>query len=111
MLDSTAHDRFLTLLDQHKRILFKIANEYGRGPEDREDLIQEMILQVWRSFGRGDAPSPRPHLVPEISRGLDRMSHARPVDQPSPPRLVVATGWLLLFELPALVLFLTSNYQ
>jgi hypothetical protein len=34
-----------------------------------------------------------------------------PVDQPSPPRLVVATGRLLLFGLPALVLFLTSNYQ
>jgi RNA polymerase sigma-70 factor (ECF subfamily) len=54
MSDATAHDRFLTLLDQHKRMLFKIANVYGRGSEDREDLIQEMILQVWRSFGSYD---------------------------------------------------------
>jgi RNA polymerase sigma-70 factor (ECF subfamily) len=49
-----AHDRFLTLLDQHKRILFKIANAYGRSPTDREDLVQEMVLQLWRSFGRYD---------------------------------------------------------
>jgi hypothetical protein len=37
-------------------------------------------------------------------------THA-PVDQPSPPRLIAATGWLLLLGLPALVLFLTINYQ
>jgi RNA polymerase sigma-70 factor (ECF subfamily) len=54
MPTATAHDRFLTLLDQHRRILFKIANAYGRGPEDREDLVQEMVLQLWRSFRRYD---------------------------------------------------------
>jgi RNA polymerase sigma-70 factor (ECF subfamily) len=54
MSKATAQDRFLTLLDEHKRILFKIANAYGRGPADREDLVQEMVLQLWRSFLRFD---------------------------------------------------------
>jgi RNA polymerase sigma-70 factor (ECF subfamily) len=54
MSKPTPHDRFLTLLDQHKGILFKIANAYGRGLAAREDLVQEMILQLWRSFGRYD---------------------------------------------------------
>jgi RNA polymerase sigma-70 factor (ECF subfamily) len=49
-----AHDRFLALLDQHKGFLFKIANAYGRGAADREDLVQEMALQLWRSFERYD---------------------------------------------------------
>ena len=48
-------DRFLGLLDEHRRILFKVARAYGRGAADREDLIQEMALQLWRSFGRYDA--------------------------------------------------------
>ena len=54
MFQASAHDRFLTLLDQHRRILFKIANAYGRSPENREDLVQEMVLQLWRSFPRYD---------------------------------------------------------
>jgi RNA polymerase sigma-70 factor (ECF subfamily) len=54
MSNPRAHDQFLTLLDQHRRILFKIANLYGRSPADREDLVQEIILQLWRSFTRYD---------------------------------------------------------
>jgi RNA polymerase sigma factor (sigma-70 family) len=49
------HDQFLALLDEHKKILFKIANSYCRRPADREDLVQEMVLQLWRSFGRYDS--------------------------------------------------------
>jgi RNA polymerase sigma-70 factor (ECF subfamily) len=45
-------DRFLLLLEAHKRILFKVAGSYGKTPADREDLAQEMVLQLWRSFHR-----------------------------------------------------------
>ena len=54
MPTSTRQDRFLALLDGHKKSLFKIASSYCREPADREDLIQEMILQIWRSFDRYD---------------------------------------------------------
>ncbi len=47
-------DRFLVLLEEHKKILFKIASLYCRNPGDRDDLVQEMTLQLWRSFGRYD---------------------------------------------------------
>lgn len=43
---------FLSVLDQHKGIIYKIANAYCRNPEDRKDLIQEIIFQLWRSFDR-----------------------------------------------------------
>jgi len=46
--------RFLQLLDEHKKILYKVAGSYCRNAADREDLIQEMAVQLWRSFGRYD---------------------------------------------------------
>jgi RNA polymerase sigma factor (sigma-70 family) len=47
-------DRFLALLEDHKRILYKVANAYCRNREDRPDLIQETAAQLWRSFGKFD---------------------------------------------------------
>jgi hypothetical protein len=41
--------------------------------------------------------------------GLTGWGTRAPVDQPSPPRLVAAAGWLLLCGLPALILVLTGN--
>lgn len=44
----------MALIDEHRKILFKIAGSYAREPADREDLIQEMVLQMWRSFDHYD---------------------------------------------------------
>lgn len=54
MAKATEQDEFQALLDEHRGILFKIANSYARTPADREDLVQEMVLQLWRSFRRYD---------------------------------------------------------
>ena len=48
---------------------------------------------------------------PEVAGGLTGWGTRAPVDQPSPPRLVAAGGWLLLLGLPALMLFMTGNHQ
>jgi RNA polymerase sigma factor (sigma-70 family) len=47
-------ERFQTLVDQHKKILYKICNSYCRNREDRDDLAQEIIVQLWCSFGKFD---------------------------------------------------------
>ena len=57
MTKSPETDRFLALLDEHRKILFKVANSYCRNPQDRADLIQEMVAQLWSSFGRFDGRS------------------------------------------------------
>lgn len=43
---------FLRLIQDNKGILFKISNSYCRSRDDREDLMQEIIYQLWKS-GQG----------------------------------------------------------
>ena len=41
---------FLSLINQHRGIIFKISRLYRDSPEDREDLFQEIVFQLWKSF-------------------------------------------------------------
>ena len=43
---------FLTILEDHKRILYKVANCYCKDSEDKKDLVQEMVYQLWRSLDK-----------------------------------------------------------
>jgi RNA polymerase sigma factor (sigma-70 family) len=54
MSTTSRQDRFLTLLDQHRKILYKVASSYCRSAADRQDLVQEIAVQLWRSFDRYD---------------------------------------------------------
>jgi RNA polymerase sigma factor (sigma-70 family) len=47
-------ESFQSLVDEHKKILYKVCNSYSRNWDDREDLAQEIIVQLWRSFGSFD---------------------------------------------------------
>ena len=41
---------FLSVIEANKGIIYKIANSYCKASEDRKDLVQEIILQLWKSF-------------------------------------------------------------
>jgi len=49
-----AQAAFVERLDRHRGILLKVATAYCRGAADREDLVQDMIVQLWRAYGRFD---------------------------------------------------------
>ena len=51
---STLESRFLADLTPHKAMLYQIANAYCSRREDRGDLIQEMIAELWRAYPRFD---------------------------------------------------------
>jgi RNA polymerase sigma-70 factor (ECF subfamily) len=42
--------QFLQLIGENKGILFKICKIYQDNAEDRDDLLQEMTLQLWLAF-------------------------------------------------------------
>ena len=46
---------FLQLIQENKGILYKISTSYCRNVSDREDLMQEMVYQLWKSEERFDA--------------------------------------------------------
>ncbi len=48
-------DIFLSLLESHKGIIYRVANSYCRDSADRQDLVQEIIIQLWTSFDRYDS--------------------------------------------------------
>lgn len=43
------------LIRRHAGLLYKVAYAYCRSPIDREDLLQEISLQLWRGHARFDA--------------------------------------------------------
>src|SRR5688572_6576031 len=57
MLDDERNRIFEGWVAAHKAILFKVARAYGTTHSDREDLFQEIALQVWHSVDafRGNA--------------------------------------------------------
>lgn len=43
---------FLNLIENHKGILHKVGRMYMDNVTDREDLHQEIIIQLWKSYER-----------------------------------------------------------
>ncbi len=41
---------FLKIINEHQNIIHKISRLYRDSVEDREDLFQEVILQLWKAF-------------------------------------------------------------
>jgi RNA polymerase sigma-70 factor (ECF subfamily) len=63
----TRQERFRELLEQHRRIVFKVAHSYARDPADRADLVQEISAQLWRAFPHYDKARSFPTWMYRIS--------------------------------------------
>jgi RNA polymerase sigma-70 factor, ECF subfamily len=48
---------FAALIEQHQALIYKVCHLYCKTGEDREDLFQEIVFQLWKSFPsfRGEA--------------------------------------------------------
>lgn len=43
-------DSFVTLISNNENLIYKICNIYGVNEADREDLKQEIVFQLWKSY-------------------------------------------------------------
>jgi RNA polymerase sigma-70 factor (ECF subfamily) len=48
---------FIALIQENRGIIHKVTHLYCTQEEDKEDLFQEIVIQLWKSYGkfRGDA--------------------------------------------------------
>lgn len=47
-------DSFEEVIGRHQGILLKVANIYCQNEEDKKDLVQEIMIQLWRAFDKYD---------------------------------------------------------
>jgi len=50
MTDTKLKEDFLDIFEQNIGIIIKISRCYSKIPQDREDLINDIALELWKSF-------------------------------------------------------------
>lgn len=55
--DHDIQEEFVRLVQEHRSLLYKVCRVYCFSEDDRQDLFQEMVIQLWRSYPhfRGEA--------------------------------------------------------
>ncbi|MEM7550733.1 MAG: sigma-70 family RNA polymerase sigma factor [Bacteroidota bacterium] len=53
----SSQDQFVSLIQEHSGIIYKIINLYVDDQEERRDIHQEVLLQAWKSFTRFEGKS------------------------------------------------------
>lgn len=43
-------DRFIKVIKENEGLIFKVATLYTNSLQDKEDLYQEIVFQLWKSF-------------------------------------------------------------
>jgi RNA polymerase sigma-70 factor (ECF subfamily) len=74
--DVTPHDEFLALVEPLARSIRAVASAWGRTAEDRRDLEQEILAQLWRAFPRYDRARPFPTWLYRVALNV-AISQAR----------------------------------
>lgn len=71
-------ERFTTLIRHHAGIMRKVAATYARDPDERADLIQDMLANLWAAWPRYDASRPFATWMYRVALNV-ALSHVRSV--------------------------------
>jgi RNA polymerase sigma-70 factor, ECF subfamily len=57
MSDNRLKEQFLDIFEKNIGIIIKIARAYSKTSQDKEDLINDIALELWKSYGnfKGDS--------------------------------------------------------
>jgi RNA polymerase sigma-70 factor (ECF subfamily) len=47
-------EKFISIIKENQKLIYKICYSYCSYPEDRKDLQQEILLQLWNAFPKFD---------------------------------------------------------
>ncbi|WP_188945340.1 RNA polymerase sigma factor, partial [Polymorphobacter multimanifer] len=71
-------DRFAALIKTHAGILRKVSATYARKPEDRADLMQDILANLWAAWPRYDEGRPFSTWMYRVALNV-ALSHVRRV--------------------------------
>jgi len=57
MVDLQIHERFISLLEKTLGIILKISKAYTSTEQDKEDLINDIAYEMWKSFPKFEGKS------------------------------------------------------
>ena len=46
------HNEFVAVVNQYQAMLYKVCNMYCHNEHDRQDLFQEIVIQLWKSYSK-----------------------------------------------------------
>lgn len=46
----SSKQEFIQHLKENEGIVYKVSRVYADSPEDQQDLFQEIVLQLWKSY-------------------------------------------------------------
>ncbi|HEY0677349.1 MAG TPA: sigma-70 family RNA polymerase sigma factor [Chitinophagaceae bacterium] len=57
MQNTLQQPEFVQLIQEHQALIHKVCSLYGNSVPDREDLFQEIVIQLWKAYPkfRGDS--------------------------------------------------------
>lgn len=47
-------EKFIALIEQNQRFVYKVVNAYCSQAEDKKDLFQEIVFHLWKAFPKYD---------------------------------------------------------
>lgn len=50
MNDDTLNDRFLELLEENRKLIYKVSCLYCESSIDKKDLFQEIVVNLWKAY-------------------------------------------------------------
>ncbi|MEZ5172192.1 MAG: RNA polymerase sigma factor [Bacteroidia bacterium] len=51
-MENTRQQEFLELINAHRAVIYKVVNLYVDGRDERNDMVQEVLLQAYKGFSR-----------------------------------------------------------
>lgn len=86
---------FTKLIKENEQILIKICNVYCREAEDREDLYQDILIQLWKSYPKFNHQSKVSTWIYRIAlnTAISRYRKVKklPTQEPIPEHLAIDT--------------------
>jgi len=48
-------EEFMSVVEDHKKLIYKVSHTYSRDRDEFQDLVQEIISQLWLAYPKYDA--------------------------------------------------------